>query len=217
MAALTINVVSDVVCPWCYLGKHHLDQALALAAEIDTAVHWRPYQLDPTIPPEGMPRDAYMKGKFGDQSRLDAAHDRLKELGRKAGIPYAFDKITVSPNTLDAHRVVRWAGVERRQTEVVEALFRGYFVEGRDLGSPEVLADIAAGQGMDRAVVLRLLAGDNDKDAVRAEIDTARRIGVTGVPCFILGGRYAVSGAQPPEVLADAIRQAAAAAAEAAE
>lgn len=208
-APITIDVVSDAVCPWCYLGQKRLDLALAAAPEVEAAVRWRPYQLDPTIPAGGVDRKAYMEAKFGNTGRLQAAHDRLAELGREAGIAFAFDRIGMSPNTLDAHRLIRWAGGngDAQQGAIVKRLFRAYFEEGRDIGAHEVLTELAGEAGMDAALVGSLLATDADRDAVRAEIETASRMGVTGVPCFLLDGRYAVVGAQDTAVLADAIRR----------
>jgi predicted DsbA family dithiol-disulfide isomerase len=210
---LTIDVVSDVVCPWCYLGQKRLDNAMAAAADVDIAVTWRPFQLDPTIPPEGMDRKAYMRAKFGDEARLRDAHARLEALGAAEGIDYAFDAIKVSPNTLDAHRVIRWAGANspEAQNKLVRRLFKLYFEEGADIGDRAVLARAAGEAGMDAAVVETLLASDADRDAVANEAATASRMGVTGVPCFLFEGKYAVMGAQDVSTLTDAIKQIAAA------
>jgi predicted DsbA family dithiol-disulfide isomerase len=210
---LTIDVVSDVVCPWCYLGQKRLDNAMAAAADVDIAVTWRPFQLDPTIPPEGMDRKAYMRAKFGDEARLRDAHARLEALGAAEGIDYAFDAIKVSPNTLDAHRVIRWAGAnsQEAQNKLVRRLFKLYFEEGADIGDRAVLARAAGDAGMDAAVVETLLPSDADRDAVANEAATASRMGVTGVPCFLFEGKYAVMGAQDVSTLTDAIKQIAAA------
>ena len=210
---ITIDVVSDVVCPWCYLGQKRLDAAIAASPDVDVAISWRPFQLDPTIPREGMDRKAYMRAKFGDESRLTDAHARLEALGRDVGIDYAFDAITVSPNTLDAHRVIRWAGANspEAQNKLVRRLFKLYFEEGADIGDHAVLAQAAGEAGMDAAVVETLLASDADRDAVANEAATASRMGVTGVPCFLFEGKYAVMGAQDTSTLTDAIRQIAAA------
>lgn len=210
---LTIDVVSDVVCPWCYLGQKRLDKAIATVPDVDVSVSWRPFQLDPTIPPEGMDRKAYMKAKFGDEARLRDAHARLEALGKAEGIDYAFDAITVSPNTLDAHRVIRWAGAEGGDTQnrLVRDLFKTYFERGENIGDRTVLVEVARGAGMEGAVVESLLAGDADSDAVANEAATASRMGVTGVPCFLFEGKYAVMGAQDVSTLTDAIRQIAAA------
>ena len=207
---LAVDVVSDVVCPWCYLGKRRLDAAVAATSELDVEVRWRPYQLDPSIPPEGRDRRAYMAAKFPDAAQLEAAHERLRELGRQVGIDYRFEAIERSPNTLDAHRLIRWATVEGVQAEVVERLFALYFVEGADIGRHAVLAAAAGDAGMDAGVALRLLGGDADRQEVLDEIATAQRIGVTGVPCMIIDSRYAVMGAQETASIAAALRQVAA-------
>lgn len=208
--AITIDVVSDVVCPWCFLGMKRLENAVASLPEVDAQVRWRPFQLDPTIPPQGLDRSAYMLGKFGDQGRIDAAHQRLQELGKQDGIDFHFDAIKIAPNTLDAHRVIRWASTANDQGKVVAELFSRYFERGENIGAAEILRAAAADSGMDAALVETLLATDADRADVKTEIETAGRMGITGVPCFIIGGKYAVMGAQPVEALADAISQAAA-------
>jgi predicted DsbA family dithiol-disulfide isomerase len=207
-ATLTIDVVSDVVCPWCFIGKRRLEKAVA-AAGVPVAVRWRPYQLDPTIPPEGKSRRDYLEAKFGSPERIRQLHERVAEAGCGDGIDFAFEAIAVSPNTLDAHRLVRWAADSGVQDRIVEALFRAYFLEGRDVGDHEVLAEIADAAGMDRGAVRARLASDEDRAAVRAEIDAAQQMGVTGVPTFILAGRYALVGAQPAEDIAEALSVAA--------
>jgi predicted DsbA family dithiol-disulfide isomerase len=206
---LVIDVVSDIVCPWCYLGKRRLERAISLVPATEVVVRWHPFQLDPTIPAGGLDRAKYMKAKFGDDpSRLEAVHDRLVAFGREEGVDYRFDAIGRSPNTLDAHRLVRWTPVDA-QDGVVEALFRAYFTEGRDVGDHAVLAEIGSRFGLDRQATLARLATDEDREIIRAEIAEAQRIGVTGVPCFIVGGRYAVMGAEQPQVIAGAIEKAA--------
>lgn len=205
---LAIDVVSDVVCPWCYLGKRRLERALSLAG-VDSTVRWRPFRLDPTIPPGGLDRHEYLTKKFGSVEAVAPAHARLTALGKEEGIDFRFDRITRSPDTVDAHRVIRWAGADR-QDAMVERLFRAYFTEGRDIGDQEVLAALAGDVGLDATAIARRLATDEDRAEVEAEIDNAYRIGVTGVPGFILDGRYAVMGAQPAKTLADAIAQVAA-------
>lgn len=214
---VTIDIVSDVVCPWCFLGKRRLEAALAELPEIETVIRWRPYQLDPSVPPEGVDRDEYIAKRFGDSSRFEAAQQNLTEMGQREGAPYRFDLIKRSPNTIDAHRLIRWAGSIGREAEAVERLFTLYFVEGADVGSHDVLADVGAELGLDRDATLARLASDEDRDVVRAEIASSQRIGVTGVPTFILIGRYGVVGAQSKEVLVESIRRAAAEAASAAE
>jgi predicted DsbA family dithiol-disulfide isomerase len=207
---IRIDVVSDVVCPWCYVGARRLEKALATLPDVDAQVHWRPFQLDPTVPAGGMDRKAYMRNKFGnDDARLKAMHDRLIDSTLDAGIDFAFDRIEVAANTLDAHRLIRWAGGQgpQMQDKVVRALFKANFEDGRRIGDHAVLGEIAGECGMDVAVVTALLASDADREEVRQEIAQAQRMGVTGVPCFLLENKYAVMGAQDTATLADAIRQ----------
>lgn len=208
---LVIDIVSDVVCPWCYVGKKHIEKAFANMPDIDAVVRWHPFQLDPSIPAEGYDRKAYMAKKFGDGGQLKAAHERLEALGNSNGIAFQFDAISRSPNTLDAHRLIRWADEAGVQDAVVSSLFQSYFEEGLDIGDRSVLAFIAGKAGMDSDLVTARLETDMDVESVRAEIAEAGRIGVSGVPFFILAQKLAVSGAQPSEVLMDAIRQAMAA------
>jgi predicted DsbA family dithiol-disulfide isomerase len=205
---VTIDVISDAVCPWCFIGKRKLDAALDLLGDIPVTVTWRPYQLDPTIPQGGISRQEYMSRKFGPE-RIAEIHARLEGVGADVGIPFAFEKITRSPNTLDAHRVIRWLLPTGNQTQAVDRLFNLYFVEGQDIGDRDLLAKLAGEMGLDEADVRRRLDTDDDKDAVTEEIGMAQRIGVNGVPFYIFANKLAVSGAQPPDVLAGAIRQAA--------
>ena len=205
--ALTIEVVSDVVCPWCYLGEKRLELALADEAG-PVELRWRPFQLDPTIPQGGLDRAEYMERKFGKSGRLQAAHDNLTRLGAEIGATFVFDTIQRAPNTLDAHRLIRWAAGAGKQRAVVDRLFHAYFTEGQDIGDPIVLTKIAETCGLDADLVASLLAGDSDRDAVRREIAEAQELGVTGVPFFIFGGKLAVSGAQDVETLREAMRQA---------
>lgn len=205
---MTVDVVSDVVCPWCYLGKRRLELALEEAEDVTVEVRWRPFQLDPTIPEGGVDREDYFREKFGDLSRVAAIHERLKELGDGVGIRFAFERITRTPNTLDAHRLIRWASIEGAGEAVVEKLFSLFFEDGADLGDIDVLVEAAVSAGLPGDLVRRLLESDADREEVREEIATAQRIGVTGVPCFIIDGRYAVMGAQEPEAIVAALRQA---------
>ena len=208
-AKVTIDVVSDVVCPWCFVGKRKLDAALNLVSELEVEVNWRPFQLDPTIPQGGISRRDYMAKKFGPE-KIAAIHERLEGVGAEAGVAFAFDKIERSPNTLDAHRVIRWAQAHGAQSALVDRLFTLYFMEGADIGDRDLLARLAGEHGMDAATIRAALDTNQDAVAVQQEIASAVRLGVSGVPFFILAGRFGVSGAQPPEVLADAIRKAAA-------
>ena len=211
--SLTVDVVSDVVCPWCFIGLKRLDKAIAMAGDIEVQVRWRPFQLDPTIPARGMDRREYMIAKFGSEERIRQIHARIEPLGEAEGIHFAFGAIKVAANTLDAHRVIRWAGAagEAVQNRLVRRLFQLNFEEGANIGDHAVLTEAAREAGMDASVVETLLPTDADVDQVRTEIATASRMVITGVPCFLLEGKYAVMGAQGADTLADAIRQVAAA------
>ncbi|MFD1744282.1 DsbA family oxidoreductase [Rhizobium helianthi] len=207
MERLTIDLVSDVVCPWCYLGKARLELAIAEVQDrVQIDVNWRPYRLNPEYPPEGVDQKAALAEKLGGQEAVQRAHDMLRQLGREVGIAFDFDAITIGPNTLDAHRLIHWASVENREAQdrVVTALFKANFEQGRNVGDANVLLDIAEEAGLDRAVIGALLSSDADKDLVLGEIEAAQKMGVNGVPFFIIDQQYAVSGAQTPEVLANA-------------
>jgi predicted DsbA family dithiol-disulfide isomerase len=204
MQKLEIDVISDVVCPWCYLGKRKLDAAMKQVEAFAYDVRWRPFQLDPTIPPEGIARSEYMSRKFGPE-KIAAIHARLEEAGQEEGLAFAFDKITRSPNTLDAHRLIRWAQPSGKQSEIVERLFNLYFVEGQDIGDRDVLIDIAKQAGLDVELITRLFVESVDIVPVQEEMSTAARMGISGVPFFIFGGKYAVSGAQPVDALVGVI------------
>jgi predicted DsbA family dithiol-disulfide isomerase len=209
MDLINIDVVSDVVCPWCYLGKARLDQAIAnVAGEIHVTVNWRPYQLNPDLPPEGVDHKSHLAAKLGGQAAVDRAHQMLTGLGQQDGIAFDFDAVKISPNTLDAHRLIRWALTEgpEIQSKVASLLFKANFEQGRNVGDHAVLLDIATEAGLDRNVIAALLASNADKDAVGEEIEAARGMGVTGVPCFIIDSKYAVMGAQSVDVLTDALR-----------
>ena len=206
MKSIEIDVVSDVICPWCFLGKRRLDKAIGMLDDIRVEVNWRPFFLDPTIPAEGMSRKTYMESKFGAE-RLKTIHDPLIAAGKEDGVPYAFDKITRTPNSLDAHRLIRWSHVSGKQHDVTERLFMAYWNDGLDVGDRAVLLKIAGDSGMDKADISKKLADGVDADAVKTEVDSAYRMGVTGVPCFIFARKQGLMGAQPAEQLATAIRQ----------
>lgn len=203
---VTVDVVSDVCCPWCYLGKRRLDRAIEQMPDVDVVVSWRPYQLDPTIPPEGLDRTAYMKAKFGDTGQIDAIHDRLSAFGAAEGIDYDFGAIKVASNSLNAHRLIRWAAEEGLQSEMKERLLAAFWTEGDDIGNTDVLVEAATAVGLDGAKVRARLATDEDRDAVTAEIAHFQRMGVRGVPTFILERKYAISGAQEVTTLVEALR-----------
>lgn len=209
MAAVTIDVVSDVICPWCFLGKRRLDKALASLPEIEVQVVYRPFFLDSSLPPEGMDRHTYLFNKFGAE-RMKTLHDPLIAAGQEDGVPYAFDKITRTPNTLNAHRLSRWALVSGVQRTVMEALFMAYWSWGQDISNTEVLKTIASVNGLHGDDIANLLATDADKAEVLQEAAMAQNIGVTGVPTFIFNRKYGAAGAQPVAALVDMIRKAAA-------
>ncbi|EKF17534.1 DsbA family oxidoreductase [Nitratireductor pacificus] len=204
---VVVDVVSDVVCPWCYVGRARLGEAIRSRPDLSVTLRWRPFQLDPTLPPEGRDRHAYMMGKFGSAERILDMHRQISQIGQELGISFDFDAIKVSPNTLDAHRVIRWSATAGPgvQDRLVGRLFALYFEEGANIGDHAVLIDAARDAGMDAALVETLLATEADRPEVQQEIATAQKMGVTGVPCFLLEGRYAVMGAQEPAALADAI------------
>lgn len=193
-----LEIIADMVCPWCYIGKAQLDRALAEAGNPFT-IRWRPFLLNPDMPAEGMSHRAYYGEKFGEE-RAEEIRMQITEAAEAAGITIDFGRIAKVPNSLDAHRLIRWAEAEGAQHTVADSLFRRYFAEGEDIGDAAVLEGVAADAGMDRAAVGRLLAGDVDRETVLAEAAEAATIGVTGVPTFIVGGRYAISGAQPASV-----------------
>src|SRR5690554_6625406 len=195
-----LEIISDPICPWCYLGAANLMRALSARDAHPFELIWRPYQLNPDVPAEGVDMAAYLAEKLGDPAKVEASHARLTEMGAEAGITYRFDRMTRIPNTLDAHRLIRWAGAEGVQTRAAMAIFQRNFEAGEDISDAGVLTSIAAEIGMDAEVTGRLLAGDADRAEVQAEAEAAREMGVTGVPTFIIGGRYAVSGAQPPDL-----------------
>ena len=205
---MQIDVVSDTVCPWCFIGKRRLARALEMRPEIAFDVQWRPYQLDPNIPREGVDRASYMKAKFGDGPRVAAMSESLKAEGLREGISFAFEKIDRRPNTIDSHRLIRWAAVAGIQDSVVERLFAAYFLEGRDIGDPGVLEFLAADVGMDSVQVAELLADDTDRAAVEREAKLAGEMGITGVPTFIFASKYVISGAREAEVLVQVIDKA---------
>lgn len=210
---LTVDVVSDVVCPWCYVGKRRLEAALASRSDIIADVRWRPFFLDPTVPRVGKPRIDYITGKFGSLDRIKPAHERLTGLGKEAGIDFHFSDIKVQPNTLDAHRVIGWALAEGKAGAVVENIFSDFFVNGVDLSDRALLAAAAARGGMNGAQVGADLATDKDEELVLKQAQAASASGIGGVPFFVFGGKVAVAGAQEAEVLSSAIDQALAAAA----
>ena len=195
-----IDIFSDVICPWCFIGKRRLERALAARPDLRVEVVWRAFQLNPDMPPAGIERQSYIIAKFGSAERAEHLYANIAETGAEEGLAFEFDRIRRTPNTVNAHRLILFAGRNGRQDQVVELLFRRYFQEGVDIGEVESLVAAAADAGLDADETRAYLASDRDVEAVRTEDLEARRLGVTGVPCFIAEGRYAISGAQTPEV-----------------
>ena len=197
---ITLDIFSDPVCPWCYIGKANLDRALESIGDHPFRVEWHPFQLNPDMPRAGADRRAYLEAKFGGKQNAARAYAQVMQAGEQAGVEINIDRIERQPNTLDAHRLIHWAGLEGRQNAVVSGLFRAYFRDGQDIGNADTLADIGAAAGMDRAMVARLLATDADRDDLAARDADARAKGVRAVPTFLIARQYVVSGAQPPEL-----------------
>jgi len=207
---MQIEIYSDVVCPWCFIGKRRLEQALETAGYAQEAhIAWRPFQLNPTMPKEGMDRRVYLDAKFGGADARRAIEERVAKAGEADGIEFAFDRIARTPNTFDAHRLIWFAEQQGCQDQVVEALFHSYFTKGREIGNLDSLAEIASDCGLNREEVERFLASDRAVQEVRAEEATGHRLGIRGVPYFVLNGSLSISGAQPPEIFVSALQQAA--------
>ena len=207
---LTIDVVSDVVCPWCFIGKRRLEQALELRPDIPVEIRWRPFFLNDWIPREGISRDEYLTAKFGSPERYKAIAGRVAAAAKAEGLTYNVDGISRQPNTLDCHRLILWARDGHNAGKMKQRLMELYFTEGADLTDRAVLVKAAADCGMDPDLTRELLASDRDVERVAQEANQAKEAGIEGVPCFILGGVLAVSGAQEPAYLADAMARAAA-------
>jgi len=204
-----IDIVSDAICPWCYIGKRQLERALATLAEegLHFSVHWNPFQLNPDMPPEGRDRTQYRVWKFGSPERARELDERVTQAAANVGLPFRMDLMQRTPNTLDAHRLIGLAGREQKQDAVVEALFIAYFTRGADIGDHSTLADCAAEAGMDRDAVAQFLASDTAAAEILAADKAAREAGVNGVPSFFLDGYGLYSGAVPAEQMADTLRK----------
>jgi predicted DsbA family dithiol-disulfide isomerase len=210
--SLQIDIVSDVVCPWCFIGKRHIEQALAMYRQRHPEapapeIRWHPFQLNPQLPSSGVPRPQYTAAKFGGPERAKEIYARVAAAGARAGITFAFDRIAVQPNTIDAHRLMHRAAELGIQDAMAESLFRGYFLEGRDFTDRETLAELAQRAGMAAEGARRYLDTDEDRALIAEQDEHARRIGVEGVPFFIFNQRLAVSGAQPAEILVDVMER----------
>jgi len=193
------DIFSDIVCPWCYIGKRRFARALGQRPDVEALVAWRAFQLNPDLPRDGMDRAEYMKMKFGDARRADEIYARVTEAGAGEGIQFRFDRIARTPNTTDAHRLLRYAATEGSQDALVDRLFVGYFLEGADLGNLDTLSQLGGEAGLEIEAARAFLGSDEGRDEVMADLALAYRMGITGVPCFILEGKYALPGAHEPE------------------
>ena len=208
---IKLDILSDPICPWCHIGKAHLFRALARRPDHPFVLEWHPFQLNPDMPRGGVDRRTYLEEKFGGREAAARAYAPVVEAAEAAGLAIDFDAMEVTPNTLDAHRLIHWAGLEGKQTPVVQALFEAYFEAGRDIGDVATLVDIGVDRGMDRAVLERLFASEADVEDIRARDAHARARGVGGVPTFVIANRHVLTGAQPPDlwerVIDDALAQ----------
>lgn len=200
-ARLGIEIVHDLVCPWCFLGVRRLIRTLRRRPDILFELTWRPFLLNPDMPRIGMARPDYVVRKFGGEDRARRLYATIAEVGRLEGVPFRFDRIRRTPSSVDAHRLVRYAVRYGRADEMVEALFAAHFTDGRDIGDHDVLAAVATTYGMDQPAVRRFLSSDEETEAVHADNLRAHRLGINGVPCFVVEGSHAIAGAQEPEVI----------------
>lgn len=204
---IKLDILSDPICPWCYIGKRNLDVALAQQEFQPFVIEWHPFQLNPDMPAGGMDRREYLETKFGGAEAAVKVYSRIAEAAEEAGLILNLAGIERTPNTLNAHRLIHWAGIEAKQTKVVTLLFEAYFEKGMDIGNLDVLADLAEAAGMDKAATQRLLQGDTDLEDIRARDAHARARGVTGVPTFIVAQKHAVVGAQPPDLWLNVVEE----------
>jgi predicted DsbA family dithiol-disulfide isomerase len=207
MPSVHVEVVSDVVCPWCYIGKRRLEEAIAQTPGVTVGINWRPYFLNPWIPREGIDRQTYLETKFGSVERYTVIAERIAAAAALDGLVYNPDKISRQPNTLDCHRLILWSRSATDPGQVKQRLMELYFAEGADLSDAKVLIQAAVDCGMDGDLVRRLLASDADVDRIEGDANSAKEAGIDGVPCFIFGGSAIVTGAQSPEYLASAIER----------
>ena len=204
---IKLDIISDSICPWCYIGKAHLDRAMEAAPDHPFTVEWHPFQLNPTMPEGGMDRREYLEHKFGGKEGAVRVYGQIAQAAEAAGLDIDFGAIQRTPNTINAHRLIHWAGLEGRQTAVVSRLFKAYLRDGQDIGATDVLLEIAQGAEMDRDMVARLLATDQDVADIRARDANARERGVTGVPCHIVANQHVLPGAQQPDLWAKVIEE----------
>ncbi len=196
-----IDVIFDTICPWCFIGKRRLEHALKRRPALGARIRWRPFLLNPTMPREGVDRTAYLVRRFGSETRIRRVHGAIAEAGQTAGLDFAFDRILRTPNSLKSHCLVRLAGARGRAADCVESLFSAYFVNGEDIGERDVLSRIAERCGLDDDEVRAYLVGDAGTEAVETENARAHRLGINGVPAFVVNGRHVIAGAQEPAVL----------------
>ncbi len=193
---IKLDIISDPICPWCYIGKTRLERALEAHPEHDFAIEWHPFQLNPDMPMDGMDRREYLDHKFGGKEGALKGYGQIAKTAEDAGLEIDFSGIKRTPNTINAHRLIQWAGIECKQNAVIDRLFKAYFKEGRDISEPSVLKRIAVGAGLDGAAIVRLLDTDADIQEIRDRDANSRQRGVQGVPCFVIDNQYAISGAQ---------------------
>lgn len=205
---LSLDLFSDIACPWCSIGEAHLRRALDARPDLDVDLRWRPFQLQPHIPREGLPLRPFFPDKFGGEAAMQAMFARVTEVGRAAGVPFAFDRLAGAPHTADAHRLVLLGQSLGRALDVARSLFDGYFAEGADLSDADVLVALAARGGVPEAEARAVLASDHFADEIAWSADLAARAGVRGVPLLVVDGRFALSGAQPPEAIVAVLERA---------
>lgn len=198
---MVIDIFSDPICPWCYIGKKRLREAIAMRPNLPVIIRWRAFQLNPDMPAEGMDRQTYLNVKFGGADRAGQIYDRIRSVGRTVGIDFRFDLVKRTPNTIPAHRLIRFAQREDMEIadKLTDRLFEAYFLNGEQIGETESLIALGVEAGLDEAALKAYFATDEDIDEITAEDSQARRLGIGGVPCFIIDGKYALSGAQEPE------------------
>ena len=202
---IKLDIMSDPICPWCFIGKAYLDKALSAHPNHPFLIEWHPFQLNPDMPANGMGRREYLEGKFGGKEAAVRAYAPVVESAKTAGVAIDFEGMKRTPNTINAHRLIHWAGIEGRQTAAVAALFKAYFTDAHDIGDPDVLIDIAKSVEMDADVVKRLLDSDEDLKLIQDRDKHSRKMGINSVPTFIIANQHAVPGAQPPELWAQVI------------
>lgn len=202
IGAMRIDVIFDTVCPWCFIGKHRFERALGLRPDVRAEIRWRPFLLNPDMPPGGIDRQVYLERKFGSNYRIQRIHGTAAQAGEGENIRFNFDQIQRTPSSINSHRLIHLAADTTRQAAVVEAIFQAYFVFGQDIGDIEILCEIARSCGMPKRDVHDYLLSDAGIGAIELENARFHRLGVSGVPCYILDDRYAVAGAQEPDMLA---------------